>query len=151
MSLPVHTPLQGNANSSTSPVGKRPSRGAGCGGTFTTQTCRTGGIWGRVGYPPPGSQLYHARGGVQSGSRGWSDSTPHPCTHILDTGAATGVSGRITGKSGPTWGVGWGVPPPPGPPDPSRSGSGGASASTLPRPQIRTLGTPHSFTVTPKI
>ena len=47
-----------------------------------TQTCHTGGTWGRVVSLPPGSLFFPARGGAQSEPGGWSDSKHHSC-HIF--------------------------------------------------------------------
>ena len=116
-----------------------------------SQTCLPGGTWGRVGYPSPGSQWCPARGGVQSESGGWSNSTPHPGTPLPVTGSATGVSGKRPGKSCPPRGGWGGVESPPGPPAPRRDGSGGASSATLMRPQLCTPGTSPSSAVAPKI
>ena len=49
--------------------------------TATRQTCCIWGIWVRVGFPPPVSQLYPARGGAQSETVGCS-SYCHPPSSV---------------------------------------------------------------------
>ena len=71
-----------------------------------TQTCYTGGTWGTVGSPPPGSLFSPERGGAQSEPGGWFDSRPLPGTPPTGTGAATDFSGKRPSKFGPPWGGG---------------------------------------------
>ena len=56
-----------------------------------TLTCHTKDTWGRVGYPPTGSQLFLICVGAQSEYGGWSNIKPYPNTPLSGTRAPTGV------------------------------------------------------------
>ena len=63
-----------------------------------TQTCHTGGTWGTVGSPHPGSLLCPTCGGAQIEPGGWSGLRPLPGTPPLGTATATDVSENRPGK-----------------------------------------------------
>ena len=62
------------------------------------QICHTWGTWGKVSYPPQGSQLCPVHGSAKSEPVGWSDSKPHQGKRLLGTGSATDVLGEIPDK-----------------------------------------------------
>ena len=89
------------------------SIGVGHLGPCGTQTCCTWFTRGKVGYPPPGSQLCPTHGGAQSEPGVWTSLTPYPGTPITGTRAATDVSEKIPGKSRTPLEVRGGFPAPP--------------------------------------
>ena len=108
-------------------------------------TCHTEVTWGRIGYSPPVSKLYPARGSVKSESIGWSKLRPPPVTPLPGIGAATYVLERRPGKSGPPWGV-----PPPSIPTQLRADSDVTPAAIPLILQLRTLGIPPSSAGSPE-
>ena len=98
------------------------------------QKNRNWGTRGKVGYPPPGSQLFPVHGSAKSEPVDWSELTPRPGTPLPLTRAATDVSVKRPSKFGPPRGGGVS----PVPPSPHCDGSDGASAVNPLQPQLRT-------------
>ena len=100
------------------------------------------GIWGRLGYPPPVSQLCPIRGVSQSEPGGWSSLAPPPGTPLPGTGFMTAFLERRPHKTRPPRGGGGGLGgvPPPGTSVPRRVDSDRESAATPPLPLLYTPG-----------
>ena len=83
---------------------------------------------GRVGYPPPGSQLCPAHGSAQSEPGCWTGLMTHPGTLLPGIGFVTVFCGSRPSSSRSPWEGGGGLLP--SPPVPYRDDSDGMSEAT---------------------
>ena len=108
---PIPPPPPGGTDSVPPPFGNRLLWDSGCWWPCEKKTCHTWGNRDKVGYPPPGSRLCPAYGGVKSEPGGWSGLKPHSVTHQLGTVSAIDAFGNILGDFGPPGEGGGGCSP----------------------------------------